>query len=342
MPDPVLYLKAMGAAAIASAMVVLAMAGPRRSAGTTWLTWACVLGIGFGLAAGCYLLSVRFIWPPVKGLDRFITIVVPAVLAIELIAGFQRVPRWAAWFLRISLAAATPRILLHGSVYLSGADGEWTMWQAGATLIVCGVLLAGVWSLMSWLSLRTQGVLSLTGSENSSPQMGRNRFTTVTPCACSLGGSIPFALSLSILCAGVTVMLAGYIKGGAAAFPLAATVVATTLAAVLVTSRCGIPATFNPSAIIGIGVVGLFGLLFIGRFYGRLSTESALTMLLAPLLCWVTELPLLRNRKPWLVGLVRLALVAIPLVVVLVLAKRDFDLHMAPLLSQISTLLRGS
>ena len=60
-------------------------------------------------------------------------------------------------------------------------------------------------------------------------------------------------------------------------------------------------------------------------------------MFLAPLLCWVTEIPLLRNRKPWIVGTVRLTLVAIPLVVVLVAAKRDFDRDMAPLLVRSSS-----
>jgi len=311
MPDPLLYLKAMGAAAIVSAMFVLAMASARRSAGTTWPNSACVLGIGFGLAAGYHLLSLRLAWPPVKGLDRLITVVIPAILCIELIAGFERVPPWAAWFLRISLAAATPGILLHGSVYLSGADGEWTSWEAGAVLAVWGVLLAGLWSLMSWLSRRSPGV------------------------------SIPFALSLAILSAGVTVMMAGYIKGGAAAFPLAATVVATTVGAWLISKRSSILVNFDASAIIGIGMVGLFGVLFIGRFYGRLSTASALAMLLAPLLCWATELPQLRNRRPWLVGSIRLALVAIPLVVVLVLAKRTFDRDMAPLLSQAVAYLHG-
>jgi hypothetical protein len=309
MPDPLLYLKAIAAAAIVSAMFVLAVASARRSAGTAWLNLACVLGIGFGLAAGCHLLSVRFAWPPVKGLDRFDMIVVPAVLVIELIAGFERVPSWTAWLLRICLAVTTPRILLHGSVYLSGTDGEWTVWQAGAALAVCGVLLAGVWSLMSWLARRSPGV------------------------------SIPCALSLAILSAGGTVMLAGYIKGGAAAFPLAATVVATTAGVWLFAKRSSVAASFSSPAVLGIGVVGLFGLLFIGHFYGRLSTASALVILLAPLLCWATELPLLRNGKPWLVGTIRLALVAIPLVIVLALAKRDFDRDMAPLLSQTAAYL---
>ncbi len=103
-------------------------------------------------------------------------------------------------------------------------------------------------------------------------------------------------------------MLAGYIAGGAAAWPLVAALAGTSVAA----SRIARPLASEGA--IGIGVVGLFGLLFIGRFFGALTTERALVLFFAPLLCWVTELPLLRHRKPWLVGLLRLVLVALPLV----------------------------
>lgn len=305
MPEPLLYLKAMGAATIVSAMVVLAIVGVRRCASTAWLNSACVLGIGLGLVVGYHMLSLRTAWPPVNGLDRFLTIVVPAVLGIELIAGFQCVPRWVAWFLRLSLAAMIPRILLHGSVYLSGSANVWTLRQIVTGLVLSGVLLASLWALLSWLSQRSPGV------------------------------SIPLTLCLTIQCAGLTVMMTGYIKGGAAAFPFAATLAATTIGARLITKRSCAPTDVVAPAILGIGVVGLFGLLFIGRFFGRLSTACALVMLLAPLLCWITETPRLRHRKPWLVGSLRLILVAIPLVVVLVVAKRHFDRDMAPLLGKI-------
>lgn len=297
MPEPWLYLQAMGAAAVVGALCVLAMAGVRRPASSARLNLACVLAMGLGLAAGCYVMNLKLAWPAVNALDRFFTIVVPAILGIELIAGFHRVPRRVAWFLRMTLAATIPRILLHGSVYLGGSSGDWSLWQAGAGMPVCGVLLAAVWALLAWLHQRTPGA------------------------------SIPQALCLSTLCAGITVMMAGYIKGGAAACPLAAAFAATTIGARLVAKRSAVP------AIVGIGVAGLFGLLFIGRFFGRLSTASALAMLLAPLLCWATEIPLLRHRKPWIVGSLRLVLVAIPLVAVLIVAKRNFDQNMAPLLN---------
>ena len=302
MPDPLLYLKAMGTAAIVSASIVLAMVGARRHASSTWLNCACVIGMGLGLAAGYEVVSLRLAWPPVNGLDRFLTITVPMVLGIELIAGFQNVPRWVAWLLRMSLAATIPRILLHGSVYLSDSAEGWTPWQTAAALAVCVALLTGVWSLLSWLSQRSPGT------------------------------SIPLAVCLPILCAGLTVMMAGYIKGGVAAFPLVATLVATTIGAKLMPKRSVALANFSAPAIVGVGVVGLFGMLFVGHFFGRLSTGDALAMLFAPLLCWVTELPRLRHRQPWLVGSLRLVLVAIPLLVVLAAAKRDFDRDMAPLL----------
>ena len=310
MPEPLLYLKAMGASAIISAMCVLVMVGPRRTTSSAWLNAACVLAIGFGLAYGCDALALRWIWPPAKGLDRFLMIVVPTVLGIELMAGYPSVPRWVAWSLRTTLAAATPKILLHGSVYLSGADNQWTLSETVAALVVCGVLLAVTWGFLSCLSQRSAGV------------------------------SIPLALGLTTQCAGLTVMLAGYLKGGAAAFPLAASIVTTAIAARLIAQRSGAPANFGSPAIIGIGIVGLFGVLFIGHFFGRLSTDAAVAMMLIPLLCWASELPLLRHRKPWLVGLVRLALVAIPLLVVLAVAKREFDRKMAPLLGRPSVSMR--
>jgi len=133
----------------------------------------------------------------------------------------------------------------------------------------------------------------------------------------------------------LTVMMAGYLKGGAAAFPFAATIVGTAIAARLIAKRTAAPITFGPPAIIGVGMVGLFGVLFIGSFFGRLSTGSALALLLTPLLCWTTEWPRLRHQKPWVVGLFRFVLIAIPLLVVFAVAKRDFDKKFAPLLGHL-------
>lgn len=302
MLDPLLYLKSMWAAAIVSVLVVLAMAWLRRPVNSKWLNVVCVIAMSLGFAVGCDVLAVRWTWSPVKGLDRFLVIVVPMTLCVELVMGLEQGPRWFAWFLRVCLVGAIPRILLHGSVYLSGGDQYWTRTEVGTALVLGSLLLAVTWGLLVWLSHRSGGL------------------------------SIPVALGLTIQCAGLTVMLAGYLKGGATAFPLAATIVATATAAKLMLLRAGTTARLSPTSIIGFGVIGLFGVLLIGRFFGRLSTEFSLVLLLTPLLCWTTELPFLRHRNSWVVGSLRLLIVAIPLVVVLTVAKRDFDRKMAPLL----------
>jgi hypothetical protein len=59
-----------------------------------------------------------------------------------------------------------------------------------------------------------------------------------------------------------------------------------------------------------------------------------LILMLAPLLCWGTELSQLRCRPAWVVGSLRLLLVAIPLTALLLQAKRKFDRDTAPLLMQ--------
>lgn len=302
MPEPLPYLQAMVAAAAVSAVIVLATMSLWRREGRTRLDAACVLGMGLGLASGYFVLSLRVSWPPASSLDRFLTIVLPVALGIQLITGFEGLPRSAAWLLRISLSAAIPRILLHGSTYLSGSARDWTDLQAWTVLFVCSALIAGLWVLLSALSKGSSDV------------------------------SISLALCFSILCAGLTVMMAGYIKGGSAAFPLAAALAATTVGARFSTPSSATRTDGGTEALLGIGVVGLSSLLLIGRFFGRLSTGCALAILLAPVLCWATELPLLRSRNPWHVGFLRLVLVAIPLLVVLGIAWRDFHRDMVPLL----------
>ena len=159
MPDPFGYLRASGAAAVVSALFVLAMAGARRPAGRTRSSFASALGVGLGLAIGQALLS-GFRWPPASALDRLLSIVVPAALAIELAAAYSRVPAWSAWLLRSLLALAIPRILLHGSVYLKEGADSWGPMQAGLILVGCGAALAGTWFALEKLARRKlcQGV----------------------------------------------------------------------------------------------------------------------------------------------------------------------------------------
>jgi hypothetical protein len=292
MPDPVLFIKAMAASAAVSAAVALALIAWSKPAGAARVNTAAILAITLGLLVGYRVLGLLPGWPPTVALDRFFIVVLPSALGIELVAGFQHIPKWAAWLLRITLAGATPQILLHGSTYLTDPAGETNIGQSFAYMGLGGGLLAVVWGLMAWLSRRSPGI------------------------------SLPLVISETALLSGVGVMLSGYTSGGEAALPLAAS-----LAAV-----AGVLWLFSkPEACVGtvgIGVVGLFGVLVLGRFFGELSTGRALAVFVAPLLCWLTELPWLRKRKPWKIGVMRIALAAIPLLIVVALAKRDFDRNM--------------
>jgi hypothetical protein len=299
MPNPLLYLAAQAAAAIAGALIVLAIGIWHRPASASRMQAGSVLGIASGLAAGFCVLQLRIAWPPVNGLDRFLAIILPVALGIVLAAALPCVPRGVAWALRLALVAALGRILLHGSVYLGGVHMPWTPLQAVASLVACAVLTAAVWLLLAWLAQRSP-----------------------------VGVSIPLALAMTLQTAGLAIMLAGYLKGGSAAFPLSAAIVGTSCAAWLLSRQA------DPKPAIGLGVVGLSGLLLIGRFFGGLSTGVALLLLLAPLLCWWTELPGLRRWPGWFVGSLRVLFVAVPLVAILIQAKLDFDRETAPLLGQ--------
>lgn len=290
MPDPVLYAEAVIAAAGASALFVLAFGWVRRPPTAIWVNLACVAGVGLGLVLGCLVLRIRPAWPPANGLDRFLSMILPAAAVIELIGGMPDVPRRLAWLLRMGLAGVSGRILLHRSSYLVGA---WTAIQAALVLGSCAIVLALVWNLLVRLSNRAPGV------------------------------SILLAIAQASLCGGMAIMMAGYLTGGEATLPLSGALVGAGGASFLLITRPALPGA------IGIGVVGLFCLLFIGRFFGELSTGRALLVFLAPLLCWASELPMSRGRRPWLIATARLALVAIPLIVVLILAKQDLDRKLA-------------
>lgn len=296
MPDPVLYTQAMFVAAIVSTLSVLTMGWAGRLVTARAINGITLVGLVSGLCAGYRVLQLRVSWPPANGLSRLLSIVLPLVFLVELVGLWSRVAPWGRWCFRLALILSVPRILLHDSVYLRGADGQWTPPQALALLLISSLSLATVWWLLTILA-------------NHSP------------------GSVSLALALACQTTALTVMLAGYVSGGAAALPVTASLVATSLAASLLTRHRAF------EGMIGVGTVLLFGLLFVGRFFGGLSTPQALTIFTAPLLCWVSEIPALRKRSSWQVAALQITVVLVPLAIVVVLAKHNFDRHTAPLLS---------
>jgi hypothetical protein len=299
MPDPIACLLAVLAAVGASTLCVLAAGATRRPAAASRVELASVIGVAAGLASGYVVLRIEPQWPPANALDRFLTIVLPATIGVELVAAFRRSPRWLVAALRVAVALATGRVLLHSSVYLNDAPSN-AVWQTLIALAGAGGLLAMAWGLLLWLRPRMPGV------------------------------SIPLALSESLVCGGLAVMLHGYVAGGEAALPPAAVVTGVALAAAI------LKAAYGSSAPISVGVVSLFALLFIGRFFGALATWEAVVVFLAPLSCWAVQLRMLRLKTPWRAVSLRLGLVSVPLFVVLGFAVRDFNRKMSPLLTGVS------
>jgi len=292
MPDPVLIVTAMGVAVAVSAVVLLICGWHWPAARPSWRDAGWALGVGAGVFLGCWVLGIRPHWPPREDQDRLLALVLPAVVVVELLAAFPRVPRWLIWPLRSAIAAGGAGVLLHGSSYLSDLAGpgsrEWSLAQAWLILGGLAAALAAVWVLLAILARRAPGL---------------------SHAVCLSGTSAGAAL---------TVMLSGYASGGQVGLPLAAALLGAA-AAMLVLPRA--PRATGP---IGVAIVGLFSLLVIGRFFGQLTSAHAILLFCAPLLGWLPELPYLRRLPPWARGLAHVVLVAALVSAVVVDAQRKF------------------
>lgn len=320
MPDPFQYTMALLAA---FAVSFLATAGARR--GFRWqarrtLNVIETMAVAAGLLAGYRILHFEWVWPPANAINRFLTIVLPAAVIVELISGLAPGPTYSearrlkeagllsilAMALRAILFASIGRVLLHNSIYVevfSGVDATWSGWQLFVLLTASAVLLMAMWLLLSRLARR------------DGP------------------GSVTASLSLSIMTAGLAIMLSGYIKGGVAGFPIAASLMGVAITSSIVRSEVFISNGQSLQASIGLGITALFSLLWVGSLFGQLPAVDAIIIFLAPSLCWVSELTVFRRMKSRHKVVLRLITVAIPLTIQLLIAKRTFDQKMAPLVA---------
>jgi hypothetical protein len=79
---------------------------------------------------------------------------------------------------------------------------------------------------------------------------------------------------------------------------------------------------------VGPGLVGLFSLLTMAHFFAELSVRNGVLLFTAPLLCWL-PLPVLRSRTR-ILNLLRVALVALPVLLACAQARQDFLKATAP------------
>jgi hypothetical protein len=281
---------ALAVSAGAAGLTLLLAAWLWRKPNPLRLRLGRVLGIGVGIYAGCAVLGQWPRWPAPEDRDRFLVVLLPATIAVEIAAVAAARPRWLAWLLRLSLAGVAAPILLYNSVYLADPTSRyyWPPVAAALTLLALAAVLAATWGLLALLQ------------------------------ACAPERSTSPALVLTLLATALTVMLSGYYRGGLMALPLAGAVAGATLASFTA------PAERGTDGCLGVGVVGLFSVLLIGCYFGSLPMASALCLLCAPLLAWVGEAPGVRRLWPILRAAARLGLVAVPLVLVVTMAILQF------------------
>jgi hypothetical protein len=293
MPDPLHILQVLAAVAALAAAIPLLCGWPWHSPRPARVSAGGVLGVGLAFFLGCWLLGFEPHWPPREDQDRLLLVLLPAVVAVELAAAIPALPLWLPWLLRLAIAAGAGRVLLHNTTYLSDLAGPGSReWSPAQTWLILGALagaLVEVWLALIALARRTTGR--------------------------------SVALALAMTCGGtaITIMLSGYTSGGQLALSLSAALAAATIASLVLSP----PADMTGA--LGVGVVGLFGLLVIGRFFGQLTTTHAALLFFAPLLCWLVELPGVRWLNPRLGAVLQLLLVAVPLAIVLSQAKQTFD-----------------
>jgi hypothetical protein len=287
MPDPLLILQSMVVAACVSAAALAVVALPRRPASPSraGIGWSLAIGVGF--LAGCWVFGRAPRWPPKVDLDRLLTIVLPLVVVVEGGLAYSRAPARINWLIRWLVVLASARILLHNSVYLVGPESS--RWTALETWLLLAGVAAGatvVWFGLQWYSERNKGA---TG---------------------------PLILALTAVAVGVTTMLSGYATGGQLAMPLAAAIAGATGIAWAI----GAPS----SGAIGVGYLLTCCLIFVGLHFAELSAFHATVLVTAPLWCLLTEIPLVKSRRPWIKKILAAVLVAIPLAVVLIQLQRQF------------------
>lgn len=277
----------VGALTAAAAMWLATRGSPRP-----WRRGACwAWAIGAGVLAASGATDQWPHWPPREDRARFLTLLVPLTLVVETLAATQR-SRGVAWTLRLILTAFVAPILLHNTVYLADLNGgnsaEWSHSEAAVALSGIAALLAFVWVTMSALQARTPT------------------------------SAVPWVLALDAWATAVTVTLSGYYGAGLLALGLTGAIAGATLASSFARPQA------PTGGSLGMSVVGIFAVVLMGRFFGSLSTGLATCLLLAPLAAWTLELPRTRRLAPaWRSG-GRIVCVAVPLIVVVIVAQRRF------------------
>jgi hypothetical protein len=283
MPDPILIAKAFAVAFVLGLAVTLLFG---RSSRIPVTSAGAVLAVIIAVYAGLWLLELLPHFPPREALDRFLLVLLPAAAVAETIAAVSSRRGWAA---RGSVAALAAPVLLYGSVYATDLSGPgsrtWSPAMMWFVFTALAALLMAAWVALHRLAIRTQGLAAL---------------------GCVAGATLGASL---------VIMLSGYATGGQSGVPLAAGLGGVALALLF---RKAKPIS---DGAIGVGVVGLFALLVVGRLFAGLTDVNAALLFAAPLLGWLPEMLPARQR---IRAALRLALAATPVVIALDFARQKF------------------
>ena len=309
MPDGLVFAQAFFASMGVSMLVLLTpilfrrLTGRIRTHESNTDSMQALGSIAAGIAAGCHVLQFPWTWPPANAIERFLELLVPGTLLIHLISALSSHPEGKGRLLRQLPPLACPLLILYGSIYLRAP-----------------VSIAGR-SLPSGIAAPLI-TLACTAALLAAVHVTQSLTRQTSPFVTGL------LITLTLPATGIAIMLAGYIKGGSAALPLAGSLLAT------VVGLHFIPPPPRRHTLPEIAMLVLFGLLMIGHFYGRISLLQAAGLLGSPLLAAVAPLPKrIRSLRTDTLRF-RLLLLTLLLSVQLSLAAWEFFVRMTPLLAE--------
>lgn len=222
-----------------------------------------------------------------------------------------------AWGL---LAASILPTLLWGSVHLrvESSDGPWPL--------VPWLVRAGVWTLLTLVFVVHREWLERLEQRTAD-------------------GSVRTALALAVGTAAQLILCGGYLKGGAAALPVAAALLGGALPIAAVATGAirlrgwAAAASGGDTLVVSLAAVALAGWLVVGTCFGNVGLLPAAVTWLAPLLAaavdwlWPAR-PSRTGRRRLGRWLARIGLVALPLALVATVAFRQFEQKYRPFTSR--------
>ncbi len=294
--------------------------------------WGAAMAVAF--AAGALVFAALGQAPP-----RWLATHGNAQGVVALAAGaaagqalLQRTPHWPP-------ASALDRFLVFGvlaTIATMATVRGWFRRGAGRWIVRAVLALGLVWLLLHQ-SVYLQGGLAWVHLELIVSAVLLVALQALSAGMASRQQQTPLAVALAaaLLTTGLLVMMAGYIGGGEATLPWAAAVAGVTLAA-----RLGDRGA-HLTSMTELAIVVLFGLVFVGRYFGGLTSSTAAVLLLTPGLCGVPEISPARSWTPRRRAILRWALPALVLWILLGIAKQRFERDMSRLVRGPSTAPEG-